>query len=370
MLLRRLERHPGHDRLQEAEDDELAGLVGRDAARLEVEELSRVDGPDRRRVHRPAAVGLVDLERRDCHRASRLREVHPELAEEEIGPAGRLLDRDEALHVGAGPVEEGALREEVARRVAADVGRVAGRSKTCSADPNTISACSTELRSPSSRLSTRERTRREPSWASAQWSEAPSPIRAKRCWKTTWRGPRSWMAATASLASVARTTSMVPWKKPWGTVSPSAQSTSPDGDQLLDERGAGAFAEADERPRHERPAGIPTRPPDRIGWARRTRSGTTSRTPWLQKPRASWASLSSAGSVAPPSRSAREGHPDREPARPRRSRASRRPRVAAGDRARATTVVLAELDQAVDAVRQRPPASSRWRAPTPSGPRA
>ena len=50
------------------------------------------------------------------------------------------------------------------------------RSNSWSAPPKTISTCSTELRSPSSRLSTRLRTSRDPSWASAQWSVAPSPM--------------------------------------------------------------------------------------------------------------------------------------------------------------------------------------------------
>ena len=59
------------------------------------------------------------------------------------------------------------------------------RSNSWSAPPNTISTCSTVLRSPSRRLSTRLRTRREPSWASAQWSVAPSPMTAWRCWNAT-----------------------------------------------------------------------------------------------------------------------------------------------------------------------------------------
>ena len=59
------------------------------------------------------------------------------------------------------------------------------RSKSWSSAPNTISTCSTELRLPTSRLSTRLRTSRPPSWASAQWSVAPSPISAWRCWNAT-----------------------------------------------------------------------------------------------------------------------------------------------------------------------------------------
>ena len=50
------------------------------------------------------------------------------------------------------------------------------RSWSWSSAPNTISTCSTVLRSPARTLSTRERTRRPPSWASAQRRSAPSPM--------------------------------------------------------------------------------------------------------------------------------------------------------------------------------------------------
>src|SRR3954447_14510988 len=92
-VLRVLERHPCHDGLEKAEHDELARLVGRDAAALEVEQLVLVDRTDGRAVHRAAAVGLVDLEARDRDGACRLRQVHPELAEVAVRPDGRLLDR-------------------------------------------------------------------------------------------------------------------------------------------------------------------------------------------------------------------------------------------------------------------------------------
>src|SRR4029079_14250549 len=59
-----VEGDPGDDGLEEAEHDELASLVGRDAAALEVEQLGRVDWPDRRGMRGTTAVGLVDLERR------------------------------------------------------------------------------------------------------------------------------------------------------------------------------------------------------------------------------------------------------------------------------------------------------------------
>ncbi len=78
-------------------------------------------------MHRPPAVRLVDLERRDRDRARRLREVHPELAEEAVGADGALLDRDEALEIGPRLLEQRRLRQQVAGRVAADVGRERGQ---------------------------------------------------------------------------------------------------------------------------------------------------------------------------------------------------------------------------------------------------
>ena len=170
MVLGLAQRDPRHDRLKEAEHDELACLVGRDAAALEVEELRLVDRADRAGVCCPSAIRLVDLERGDGDRARVTRQVHPELAEEAVRADGALLDRDEALHVGPGPVEQRPLGEEVAGRVAPDVGRVRSQVEELLDDPKTISTCSTELRSPSRRLSIRLRTRRPPSWASAQWS--------------------------------------------------------------------------------------------------------------------------------------------------------------------------------------------------------
>src|SRR5829696_5507477 len=122
-----LERHARHDGLEEPEHDELARLVRWDAPALEVEQLRLVDGADRRRVHRAPAVGLVDLQARDRHRACGLREVHAELAEVAVRADGGLLDRDEALHVAACLVHEDALREQLAGRVAADVPRVGGQ---------------------------------------------------------------------------------------------------------------------------------------------------------------------------------------------------------------------------------------------------
>src|SRR4051794_16675823 len=73
-LARGLERNPRNHGLEESEHDHLAGLVRADPAALEVEELALVDRADGRGVRRPAAVRLVDLQRRDRDGPGLLRE--------------------------------------------------------------------------------------------------------------------------------------------------------------------------------------------------------------------------------------------------------------------------------------------------------
>ena len=131
------------------------------------------------------------------------------------------------------------------------------RSNSCSSAPKTISTCSTVLRSPSSRLSTRLRTSRPPSWARAQCSVAPSPIGAWRCWKMTWSGPKSWMLATRSSASRARWISSVPLKSDWPPLPVDRRRT-----QLLDDRCGRPLAELDDRPSQQRAVRRTGRPAD------------------------------------------------------------------------------------------------------------
>src|SRR6185369_16452803 len=57
LLACRLQRDARHDRLEEAEDDELARILGRDPAAFEIEQLGLVDRADGRRVRRSPAVG-------------------------------------------------------------------------------------------------------------------------------------------------------------------------------------------------------------------------------------------------------------------------------------------------------------------------
>src|SRR4029079_18529172 len=110
-----------NDRLEEAKDDELARLVGRDAPGLEVEQLGLVDRAHGARRCGAAAIRLVDLEAGYRDRAGGLREVHPELAEEAVGADGAPVDDDHPPPVGARVVEARSLREQVAGRVAPNV---------------------------------------------------------------------------------------------------------------------------------------------------------------------------------------------------------------------------------------------------------
>ena len=105
------------------------------------------------------------------------------------------------------------------------------RSNSWSAPPNTISTCSTELRSPSSRLSTRLRTRREPSCASAQWRVAPSPIDGVAVLERDGRGGQLLEAGDLEPRVAAeRRTSSVPARNDW----PPSRRRRPDGDELLE----------------------------------------------------------------------------------------------------------------------------------------
>ena len=72
------------------------------------------------------------------------------------------------------------------------------RSKSWSAEPKTISACSTDAPSPSRRLSIRDRTTRQPSWASAQRTVAPAADDADAAGRRPGRRAKSWSQANES----------------------------------------------------------------------------------------------------------------------------------------------------------------------------
>ncbi len=162
------------------------------------------------------------------------------------------------------------------------------RSNSCSSAPNTISTCSTELRSPISRLSTRERTRRPPSCASAHCSVAPSPMVAARCWIATTLAGNSWRLATRSDAPSPTTISIVPAKNDC----PASVSAASDGtNSSTIETRAPAPTRTSVRV-SKAVSGAPRAQRITIGLSRVTPAGTSTTTPWLQKARVSCANLS------------------------------------------------------------------------------
>ena len=172
------------------------------------------------------------------------------------------------------------------------------RSNSCSPPPNTISTCSTVLRSPSSRLSTRLRTSRDPSCASAQWSAAPSPITALRCWNAMVVTGSSWRLATSSRAS--RATDLErPGQERLRAVGGRLVRT----DELLEQRRLGALAERDPGAGEGGPAGARPRPSGSRSAGQGGRRQARRTTPCVHSARVSWAKRSSAGSPAPPSNS-------------------------------------------------------------------
>jgi hypothetical protein len=86
-LLRAGQRNARDDRLEEAEHDELARQVARQAAAHQVEDLRLIDRADRAGVGCSPDVGLVDLETGDGHRARLLGQQHGELAQEAVRTA-------------------------------------------------------------------------------------------------------------------------------------------------------------------------------------------------------------------------------------------------------------------------------------------
>ena len=164
------QRHARHDRLEEAEDDELAGVVGGDAAALEVEELGLVDRTDRAGVRRRGGSragrsrGSGSRPRAPCcerfiPNSPRKLSVPMAVFSIVIRPFMKLRAASWRTPLRAG-----------CRSCRARCGACSwsGR-RAASSEPKTISTCSTELPLPSRRLSTRLRTRRPPSWARAQW---------------------------------------------------------------------------------------------------------------------------------------------------------------------------------------------------------
>ena len=169
------------------------------------------------------------------------------------------------------------------------------RSKSWSSPPNTISTCSTELRSPSSGCRrgcgrAAPRAGRAPSGASR-----PRRSTAWRCWNAT-RVRRQLLEAGDARARAPRprTTSSVPVNSACGRpldAAPDATSSS------TTDACAPSPSSMNVRVRSAR-SGSPAAQRTTIGRSRRTPAGTSSTTPWSSAARVSWASLSSAGSGA------------------------------------------------------------------------
>ena len=274
-ILRVGQRDARDDRLEEAEDDELARLVGRDARGSRGRRAgSRRSG---RRSWQCAArrqSGWSISRRGIATERAAFERFIPNSPRKLSVPTAVFSIDDQALHVASGPRR--AARPSTAgcrscrgrRGGCTRSGRRAGRSP-----PKTISTCSTELRSPASRLSTRLRTSRAPSWASAQWSVAPSPMTAVAVLERDGRGRAApGGSRRSSRASRPRWTSSVPAKSDWAG---RRARLGPDAHELLDERRRGALAELDDRPGQEGPIRARRRPSGgRSAASRRTPAGT------------------------------------------------------------------------------------------------
>ena len=288
-----------------------------------------------------------------------LRQVHPELAEEAVGADRGLVDRDQALHVAPGRVQEGALAEQVAGRVAPDVAGVRGQVEQLLVRRRTRSRPARPTRRrprAGCRRASGRAARRAGRAPSAAWR--PRPIVAWRCWKAITPGGRSWMDATARLAprpedDLERAAEeglagrSRPRRRRLGGPTPTSSSTSD---------GLGALAEADERPRDEGATGSADRPADEDGSFEPDagRDDAAGR-PGSRSPAASWASLSSAGQRSSRPRGRRAGRPDRARGPRRTSRGSPRPSLASAREGQRRDAVLAQLDDARGAVRDRVP---------------
>ena len=114
-------------------------------------------------------------------------------------PMRALLDDDEALEVGPGAVEQGALGQQVAGRVAADVGRVRGQVEqlllAAEHDLDLLDRAAVAREPVVRRGSARagRRAGRAPTGATR-----PRRCSATRCWMATTLVGSSWRLATAS----------------------------------------------------------------------------------------------------------------------------------------------------------------------------
>ena len=115
------------------------------------------------------------------------------------------------------------------------------------------------MRSPSSRLSTRLRTSRDPSWASAQWSVAPSPMIGVAVLERDGRRGQFLEAGELEPRVAGRGG---PRASRRGTTGRRRAGPGPDATSSSSDGRARALAERDERAREERPVGLAGVPAD------------------------------------------------------------------------------------------------------------
>ena len=262
-------------------------------------------------------------------------------------------------------VEQRALRQQVAGRVAADVARVRGQVEqlllAAEDDLDLLDGAAVALEA------VVDAAADEPA---AELGERPVERRALADRRRGGAGRRrcsagsSWRLATARLAPAPeRDLERARRRAPARPLR--RRRRRPGRDQLLDDRGVGAVAEVDERPRRASArSGAPAAQRTTIGRSRRTPAGTSRTTPWLQK-RAGRAGRACRRRAAPAPPSSRRRAAVRvaveEPRRTCRGRP--RPRAAAGSRARPRPASSRRLDQRRPRRREAPVAATR---PAPS----
>ena len=114
-------------------------------------------------------------------------------------PTGGLLDHDHALDEGPRLVEQGALRQQVAGRVAPDVAGVRGQvEQLVVAAEHDLDLLDRRAIALEPVVDPAADEPREPSWASAHWSVRALADRRVAVLERDGRGGSSWRLATSS----------------------------------------------------------------------------------------------------------------------------------------------------------------------------
>ena len=150
-----------------------------------------------------------------------------------------------------------------------------------------------------STLSTRERTRRPPSWASAQRRSAPSPMSARRCWNDDMVGAQLLEAGHRQPGMAPSRISVVADRSAWAPGRAASFATS----SSTTVASAPSSRMISVRPTRVR--GAPSDQRSTMGRSTRTPAGTCTTIPAVHAARESSASFSSTGRSGAPSRSLR-----------------------------------------------------------------